>query len=380
MKLIKKYLWLVFCGLVVAQPAHAISYDSTAGTYNWAETLSSASASALGTPAKSSHLIEIRDAIIDAKAQCAVVPPVWSVSEAAYLSSSLGASKPIESQQINILRQAIQNLYTAKGQTPPSALSISAVNGTRIYVSDITNMRAALDSLVSNYCGGGPPPPPPPPVCGNSICEAGEDCSGCADCACSSGFTCTSGVCVPDSCTPSCAGDCGDDGCSGSCGTCVSGESCVGGFCTPSPYTGTWTPGSCSAVCDGTIGAPSCSDSNCDPATEPPSGGACGSCPVGETCVSNACVCIPVTDCATLGCGNTDSCGTYCGDCPVTCGWAVVSGGPYCWWPPADNCGPSCSAGDSCATFSAESEFSMFGGPCAGLPGYLGIYYDCVCS
>jgi len=37
------------------------------------------------------------------------------------------------------------------------------------------------------------------PSCGDGTCSATEDCSNCvADCACSSGYTCTSGVCVAD--------------------------------------------------------------------------------------------------------------------------------------------------------------------------------------
>jgi len=79
--------------------------------------------------------------------------------------------------------------------------------------------------------------------CGAAITSTNE-CSGCTGTGtkCSTGYTCTSGVCVADSssstnppassCTPSCAGkQCGDNGCGGSCGNCLSTEICSKSKC-----------------------------------------------------------------------------------------------------------------------------------------------------
>ena len=131
-------------------------------------------------------------------------------------------------------------------------------------------------------CGGGTSP-----ICGNGICEAGEN----------------TGTCPQDcggACTPACGDkECGDDGCGGSCGVCPEP-----GFCN---YLGQ-CEGSCVKECQGK----DCGPDGC--------GGQCGACGIGETCdeATGLCgqgpeECVP--DCIGKQCG-PDGCGDVCGECP----------------------------------------------------------------
>ncbi|HEU4408804.1 MAG TPA: lysyl oxidase family protein [Polyangiaceae bacterium] len=65
------------------------------------------------------------------------------------------------------------------------------------------------------------------PNCDGRYCGGDDGCGG--DCgACDPGFKCSNRRCLPDPCTPDCAGkECGDDGCDGSCGACPAGLLCV---------------------------------------------------------------------------------------------------------------------------------------------------------
>jgi hypothetical protein len=71
-----------------------------------------------------------------------------------------------------------------------------------------------------------------------------------------------------------------------------------------------------------------CSDCSDDP--DPYCGD--GVCDAGESssnCAKDCPVCVPDEKCSKLGCGNFDSCGKYCGDCPTPtpkCGDNVCNG------------------------------------------------------
>jgi len=161
---------------------------------------------------------------------------------------------------------------------------------------DSASMSAEKNDLGENWCDGQDPygagdlgtpgaDNPECPVCGDSICNATENCGSCDDCACEPDETCLDGVC----CNPFCVNmECGDDGCGGECGTCDADFECVEGqcFCVPD--------------CDGKV----CGADGC--------GGECGTCDPGEECIDGACGCAP--DCDGKSCG-ADGCGGDCGTC-----------------------------------------------------------------
>jgi hypothetical protein len=123
------------------------------------------------------------------------------------------------------------------------------------------------------------------PFCGqddgcNKACSNTDDtCTGCGytnacgrACGCTAPSVCVDGQC----CTPNCAGkSCGDDGCGGSCGS-----------CTPPYHCGTQGNCECARGCFPLCGQ----DDGC--------GGSCSN-----------------TDDVCNGCGTTNACGRYCGDC-----------------------------------------------------------------
>src|SRR5262249_37166160 len=142
--------------------------------------------------------------------------------------------------------------------------------------------------------------------------------------------TCSS-TCIPQSACPA-GKNCGtmDNGCGTAMltcgGACPAGQTCGGGNpgvanvcgCTPLPL------------------ATACGGLNCDPVSNG-CGGAinCGTCPTGQTCVSNRCVCS--ANCTGVMCGGSDGCGGVCsqGTCPAgqTCGGGGtpnVCGSPPC--------------------------------------------------
>jgi len=186
----------------------------------------------------------------------------------------------------------------------------------------------------------------PGPVCGNKMCESGENCLTCpADCGQCSGDCCSShgsvgcsdpgvtqcvcamdpfccqsmwdGLCVEEAkqcgaqcgCVPSCAGKaCGNDGCGGQCGACPPNAVCTNfqcvPFCTPQCMTANGQPKEC--------GPDGC-------------GGQCGTCAVGEQCNSQGqCVCVP--NCVNKQCG-PDGCGGSCGTCQ---GWQQCTASGQC--------------------------------------------------
>ena len=95
--------------------------------------------------------------------------------------------------------------------------------------------------------------------CGDSVCEGGETCSTCADCACAGSDLCCSGVCE----TPACSQD----------PDCSDSDACTLDACS--------SPGACSASCSNTpitqcIDSDSCCPSGCTNITD-------SDCPSGES-------------------------------------------------------------------------------------------------
>ncbi|MCC6810263.1 MAG: polysaccharide deacetylase family protein [Deltaproteobacteria bacterium] len=119
-------------------------------------------------------------------------------------------------------------------------------------------------------------------------------------------------------CTPSCApGACGvSDGCGGTCNGCTSGQSCVNNAC----------------VCVPQCGANVCGSDGC--------GGTCGTCASGQTCTGGQCVCTP--SCAPGACGVSNGCGGTCNAC--TASQACVNNACVC----VPQCGSNVCGSDGC--------------------------------
>jgi len=117
--------------------------------------------------------------------------------------------------------------------------------------------------------------------------------------------SCENGACA--NCDPDCEGrECGDDGCGETCGSCPSNYACnVSGKCECRYST---CEGVCCAtgeVCyDGLCCSPDCKGKQCGPDG---CGGSCGSCPSGEKCSNNSCVC-SYLQCGNSCCGANDVC------------------------------------------------------------------------
>jgi len=118
----------------------------------------------------------------------------------------------------------------------------------------------------------------PGPVCGDGVCEQGEDCSGCAsDCgACPP--VCGDGVCESDETCGSCASDCG--ACPPVCGdgVCEGGESCQScasdcGACSPVCGDGRCEQGETCQSCASDCGA---CETGCRSSRDCPLGMICG--------------------------------------------------------------------------------------------------------
>lgn len=152
-------------------------------------------------------------------------------------------------------------------------------------------------------------------VCGNAVCEAGEDCGNCVtDCGCPVGQVCQDGKC--NDCKPLCesAGvQCGFyQGCEcGSCGTCYK---CSQNQCVPKCDCLCWQK-ECGTV-DG-----------CD----------CGQCGPGEECVGYKCL---------------EGCDTLCEG--VECGWSQDC---FCnWCTGCDAChGSTCQPGEGLDNYDSEA-------------------------
>jgi hypothetical protein len=166
-------------------------------------------------------------------------------------------------------------------------------------------------------CGGGTAP-----VCGNGICEAGENTSTCPT-DCDGGQpVCGNGSCEAGESAQTCPADCGGGGpgCADKqCGFDSQGNPC--GTC-PEGFFCTWE-GHCESAepCEGNCEGKQCGDDGC--------GDSCGTCPAGLMCSDfGMCVspygdvieqpeedvvCYP--DCTGRVCGN-DGCGGSCGVCP----------------------------------------------------------------
>jgi peptidoglycan/xylan/chitin deacetylase (PgdA/CDA1 family) len=123
---------------------------------------------------------------------------------------------------------------------------------------------------------------------------------------------CTPAPPPPPACTPSCApGACGvSDGCGGTCGPCAAGQSCVNNAC----------------VCVPSCGNNVCGSDGC--------GGTCGTCSAATSCQGGQCVCTP--SCAPGACGGSDGCGGTCG-CATG---SVCTAAGSCCQPNTNSCGP----------------------------------------
>jgi hypothetical protein len=178
---------------------------------------------------------------------------------------------------------------------------------------------------------------------------------------CEAGKVCQNGICVANTCTPSCANKvCGDNGCGGSCGSCNAGETCNA--------AGTCETSTCTPSCTGKV----CGDDGC--------GGSCGSCNTDQYC-SDAGACVTGTctpSCAGKVCG-TDGCGGSCGTCNAneTCNAAGTcetnTCTPNCTGKVCgnDGCGGSCgscNANETCnaaGTCDAAATDGALGGSCS---------------
>jgi hypothetical protein len=162
--------------------------------------------------------------------------------------------------------------------------------------------------------------------------------------------------------TPDCAGKvCGaDDGCGATCmGTCPSGKKCLGDPLT-SPDAGFVYD---AANGSGYISFPSSPVYTCK--TNPCDGKACGdasgygykcmgSCPTGEFCDADHCVCAP--NCTNQACGAADGCGSTCsGTCPTGRHCASSSSGPYCAYDSATQTSTSINTGTGTGTGTGVS-------------------------
>lgn len=123
----------------------------------------------------------------------------------------------------------------------------------------------------------------------------------------------------PAACVPKCTGlKCGDDGCGGTCGTCTSGQSCTNGVCVSPPPGGCTSNSDCTAgwTCtNGTCWAPSnqgacTADSDCDPGYYCTSGFCSGS----DPCAGKQCGNILNADGSVLKNCGTCSSGQNCSD------------------------------------------------------------------
>jgi Phosphate-induced protein 1 conserved region len=176
------------------------------------------------------------------------------------------------------------------------------------------------------------PPPCLPITCQQSNTQCGRMGDGCGntlDCgSCTTGNSCTDGICGPTPCVPKTTCDtnqCGvvSDGCSGvlDCAACPNDGVCVANACC--------TPETDAVFCS--LENKACGPVNgTDNCGTPRTVQNCGTCPNGGVCVSNSC-CAPETDatfCALAGkvCGSftgPDNCGTTrtvasCGTCSGT--------------------------------------------------------------
>jgi len=149
---------------------------------------------------------------------------------------------------------------------------------------------------------------PPSKICGGACVDPATDPDNCGACGtkCTSGETCTAGVCTCKGSATKCSGLCIDTSVDtancGTCGkSCLVGEVCVGGKCAcPTGET------SCFGIC-------------VDTATDPKNCGVCSNvCPSGK-CVASKCTCpSPTTDCSGT-CVDTSSDSKNCGTCGKTC-------------------------------------------------------------
>ena len=198
---------------------------------------------------------------------------------------------------------------------------------------------------------------------------------------CPEGYYCfEQGYCLPfgkidPDCIPDCDGrECGNDGCGGSCGSCPDGESCLSDQCVE---------GTCVPSCQGK----DCGDDGC--------GGICGSCYTAsgalapELCLAWGKCC--KQDCVGKQCGG-DGCGSLCAECP---GDSDVCIDGLCCTPDCDElqcgpdgcggtcgectvCGQTCEDGKCLDTACQNKQCGDDG--CGGTCGKCGKEYVCVAN
>ena len=201
------------------------------------------------------------------------------------------------------------------GSPDPSGMSPMACTGGTGPVCGNGVCEAGENNTCPNDCGGGGA------ICGNGICEAGEAATCPSDCGGGGDPVCGNGVCEAGE-TTSCPADCaGGGGCGGKeCGQDANGNPC--GTC-PAGFYCSWD-GMCVAIdCVPDCEGKSCGDDGC--------GGSCGECGFDTECTpAGSCVggatgddivgepggdgeCYP--SCEARICGD-DGCGGSCGVCP----------------------------------------------------------------
>ena len=229
------------------------------------------------------------------------------------------------------------------------------------------------------------------PCCGNGSCEAGEDCSSCAnDCFSASGGTCGDGNCDPGEDCQSCASDCRCTG-GGSCR-----KSCCGdGVCKSE------NAGNCPIDCDPGYLPPAascCGDGTCEAGEDTGNCGidcdvSCandGECADGDLCngvetcgAGGSCELGTPVDCDDADACTDDSCDAQTGGCtnaPVSC-----DDGDACT---VDSCNaatgcsnvaPACQNGDGCCPSGCDSGNDSDCPSCGGRGAACGSGADC-CS
>jgi len=192
-------------------------------------------------------------------------------------------------------------------------------------------------------------------VCGNGVCESGEDCNTCAtDCFAGSGASCGNGVCEAGdgedckSCAADCNGKqngrpsdrfccgdgdgqnpvgCGDSRCTGSGNTCTDTPS-VGSCCGDGICEGTEDGANCAVDCAACITNADCDDGD-SCTTDVCSSGSCSNTPIncddGDACTTDSCsggTCFnnPIS-CDDGDLCTTDSCDSVsgCANTPINC-------------------------------------------------------------
>jgi hypothetical protein len=306
--------------LLTSSVVHAeVSYDTNTRRFNWGPN-STIATSGQGATLKASHFADIKTAIdLAASASRCNVPSVWDGVSTSDLRDIGLVKGRLRSTHLNILRQAIQRLYAAKGQSVPYGVQGSVLSGDRVYRAHVQDMRNALDDLIQNHC---------------SSAAVNGGWSGWSGCSVSCG-----GGTQTRSCTnPPPSG--GGANCSGS-----SSQACNTQSCSPGPVNGGWSSwGSCSASCGGGVQYRTCTN-------PPPSNG-------GSYCQGP-----DNQSCNTQGCSSPVN-GGWCGwsSCSAPCGGGTQTRSCSCPSPSGGGANCTGSSLQNCNTQACTSYFWNTGG------------------